>query len=319
MAGNKTNSNSITAIFISKLNYKKTGFRNEILKLWGLPENVFFIDGTHSTCGIPEMENKEVDIIGTVDSKPIALIEIKANLNEDLQDSQAKGGQYEKTAIKNGDIKLIYVVPDGYCHSSEIPSGSRIYTFTWSQIYDLAKQFDNTGFTEQINYFVESNFYDNDILLNKGEIAMFLSPSIIESVSSLRSKMKSLMDEFLKTHKEIIKFDDFKGNGNDNLGYWYTVKKEKNEINAWIGLAEVKQLPGHSFFIYFGQTNINEKELAKFKEDDYYRESDGVDFPIINKDNTPPEFLFEETVEGQQEKFNELMEYNINRLLKILL
>ena len=314
MAGNKTNSNSITAIFISKLNYKKSGFRNEILKLWELPEDVVFVDGTHSTCGIPEMENKEVDIIGTVDSKPIALIEIKANLYENLQDSQAEGGQYENSAKYNEDIKLIYVVPDGYCHLSEIPSGSRIHTFTWSTIYEIAKQFDNTGFTEQINYFVESNFYDNDILLNKGDIAMFLSPSIILKVESLRYKIKQLMDNFIDTKKEIIKYKKFDQVSDTNLGYWYKIGAE--EIEAWIGIGAVKD-SNNSFFINFSKFDIDINKLKRFK-DNYYPEGDGINFPLVNKDNTPPEFLFEETVEGQQEKFNKLMEYNINRLLKIL-
>lgn len=317
MAGNKTNSNSITAIFISKLNYKKTGFRNEILKLWGLPKDVFFIDGTHSTCGIPEMKNKEVDIIGTVDSKPIALIEVKANLNEDLQDSQKKGGEYEKTAINNEDIKLIYVIPDGYYHLSEIPSGQRISKIYWSKIYDIARQSDNTGFTEQINYFVESNFFDNDFVLNKDDVAMFLTPTIIERVESLRSKIINLLDEFCTKNDRVINFIKTDWNrGKENLGYWYNIKKGKKNIAAWIGIGKAKNGKA-SFLIYFELKNIDIKELKKFKED-YFPEKDGVNFPIITKNGTPPEFLFEETVEGQQEKFNKLMEYNINRLLKIL-
>ena len=44
MAGIKTNSNSITAILVEKLNYKKSGFRTAILKLWNLPDDIVFID-----------------------------------------------------------------------------------------------------------------------------------------------------------------------------------------------------------------------------------------------------------------------------------
>lgn len=40
MAGIKTNSNSITAILVEKLNYKKSGFRTAILKLWNLPDDI---------------------------------------------------------------------------------------------------------------------------------------------------------------------------------------------------------------------------------------------------------------------------------------
>ena len=42
MAGIKTNSNSITAILVERLNYKKSGFLTAILKLWNLPDDIFF-------------------------------------------------------------------------------------------------------------------------------------------------------------------------------------------------------------------------------------------------------------------------------------
>lgn len=311
LAGNKTNSNSLTAIFVSKLNYKKSAFRNEILELWNLPKDIIFKDGTHSICRIPEMENKEVDIVGMVDSKIIVLIEIKVGLNEDLQPSQEENGQYEMAAKNNDEVKLIYVIPAGYYHLSDLPKESeKVIITTWSEIFEFAKQFDNTGFVEQINYFVESNFYDNDFLFNKGDVAMFLSPSIIENVSSLRFKIKGLMDKFIETN-EIIKFNE---PSDSNLGYWYKIGAKK--IEAWIGIGAVKNSK-ESFFIYIGETDIDKDKLMKF-EGDYFPEKYGINFPIVTKDGTPPEFLFEETIEAQQKEFNKLMEYNINRLLKVI-
>lgn len=318
MAGNKTNSNSLTAIFVSKLNYKKSAFRTKILKHWCLPDDMNFIDGTHSTCEIQEMENKEVDIIGRSESGKIALIEVKANLNEDLQDSQKKGGQYENAAKNHENVKLIYVIPEGYYHLSDLPKeGDKVIIATWSEIFEVAKDFDNTGFMEQINYFVESSFYGNDSILNKDDVAMFLSPSIITRVESVRSKIIKLMDGFCTKNNKIIEFIGKEWNrGKENLGYWYNIIKGEKKIEAWIGIGEAKNIKT-SFLIYFELKNINTTKLGKINEE-YFSEKEGVNFPIIDENNTLPEFLFEETVEGQQKKFNELMKNNINRLLKIL-
>ena len=94
MSGTRTNSNSITAILINKLNNKKSGFRFAMLEKWELPSNTIFKDGTHSTINFPEMENKEVDIVGISGTEYVILIEIKANLSENIQESQKAGGQY---------------------------------------------------------------------------------------------------------------------------------------------------------------------------------------------------------------------------------
>ena len=85
MAKTKTNSNSITAILINKLNYKKSGFRFAMLEKWNLPNDTIFTDCTHSTINCIEMGNKEVDIVGISNSKYVILIEIKANLSENMQ------------------------------------------------------------------------------------------------------------------------------------------------------------------------------------------------------------------------------------------
>lgn len=323
MAGIKTNSNSITSILVEKLNYKKSGFRNAMLKLWNLPDNITFIDGTHSTSRLPEMENKEVDIIGTIGSKILLLLEIKANLNEDLQDSQKRNGQYAKTVECHKEIKLRYIIPDGYYHISELPEeNDQIKIYTWSKIYEIAKETDNTGLTEQINYFVENAFSINDMLLNKGEIAMFLSPAIIGKVTSLYSKTKKLMTEFVKNNGKII---CGKGNNQEDLGWWYTLTKGKKQISAWIGLYELDEFSNNSFFIYLW---IDADNLPKFKSQNYivekdytyyeYPEGDDVWIPITDNNSDIPEFLFTENAEEQQTKFDEMMKYNIEKLFDII-
>ena len=69
MAKTKTNSNSITAILINKLNYKKSGFRFAMLEKWNLPNDTIFTDCTHSTINCIEMGDEEVDIVGISNSE----------------------------------------------------------------------------------------------------------------------------------------------------------------------------------------------------------------------------------------------------------
>jgi hypothetical protein len=323
MAGIKTNSNSITAILVEKLNYKKSGFRNAMIKFWNLPDNIIFIDGTHSTIRLPEMQNKEVDIIGTVGSKILLLLEIKANCNENLQNSQKKNGQYQKTVECHKEIKLKYIIPDGYYHISELPDETeQIKIYTWSEIYEIAKETDNTGLIDQINYFVENNFNLNDTLLNKGEVAMFLTPSIIGKVNSLYTKTQKLMSEFIKNNgKMISQRPDYQF----ELGWNYTLTKDTKQINAWIGFYELKDFPKNSFFIYHW---IDANNLPEFKSTNYvvnkdyiyyeYTTGDDVFVPITNENSEIPEFLFSENSKEQQTKFDELMKYNINKLFDII-
>lgn len=323
MAGIKTNSNSITAILVERLNYKKSGFRTAILKLWNLPDDIFFTDGTHTVSCIPEMENKEVDIVGKSGTKIILLIEVKANLNEDLQVSQKANGQYENTVKNHRDIKLKYIIPDGYYHQNELPKESeQIQIVNWSKIYEIAKETDNTGLTEQINYFVESNFNQNDLVLTKGDIAMFLSPSIIGKVISLDSKIENLLAEFVKQNQKSINYN---GTKKDGLGWWYTVIKGKKQFTVWIGLCELEEDNKNSFFIY---TWIEFSDIPKYKflnfenGKDYisneYSEGKDVYVPITDKNSELPEFLFEDNIKDQQDKFNELMKTNIDKFFNIL-
>lgn len=88
MAGTRTNSNSMTAIFIFALNNKKSGFRKEFFRFFELEDDdSIFYDGTHSSVEYPEMKNKEIDVVGRLNGKITYLMEIKVGINEDLQES----------------------------------------------------------------------------------------------------------------------------------------------------------------------------------------------------------------------------------------
>ncbi|MBR5932738.1 MAG: hypothetical protein IK002_02005 [Treponema sp.] len=322
MAKTKTNSNSITAILINKLNYKKSGFRAALLEKWGLPSNTIFTDGTHSTINCTEMENKEVDIVGISNSKYVILIEIKANLSENIQDSQKSDGQYVATA-ENNKIPLKYIIPDGYYEIDELPSKSKfVEIIKWSEIYDIAKETDNTGFIQDIDYFVESNFASNDLLLNKGEVAMFLSPDIIGKVSSLYEKIQELMKKFIEDNRTLIEED--KKWGVSGLGRWYKCTKNKKEFNIWIGLYSVEAFPDDSFFLYpWIPNSVWEKSpLKNENEGDYYiSEKDGKEancliIPIKSNNNEIIKFLSAENIEIQQKLFNELMKKNIEKFFE---
>lgn len=322
MAKRKTNSNSITAILINKLNYKKSGFRFSMLEKWGLPRNTIFTDGTHSTINCKEMENKEVDIVGISNSKYVILIEIKANLSENTQDSQKSDGQYVATAEKN-KIPLKYIIPDGYYEIDKLPSKSKyVQIIKWSEIYEIAKSTDNTGFTEDIDNFVETTFSTNDIFLNKGEVAMFLSPDIIGKVSSLYEKIEELMKKFVENNSSLIEED--KKWGVSGLGRWYKCKKNKKEFNIWIGLYNVDAFPDYSFFMYpWMPKSVWEKSSLKNEEQGtyYISEKDGEDaicliIPIKGKNNEVLNFLCADNIDEQQKLFNELLKNNIERFFE---
>ncbi len=316
----KTNSNSITAILVNKLNYKKSGFRATILKQWELPDDIFFYDGTHSTINISGINGKKPDIIGNSGGKTYVLIEVKVNLKEDLQQSQKEGKEYECSVNKNENLKLIYIIPDGYTHSDELPKESKkIQIVSWSKIYEIAKENDNTGFTEQIDYFVESQFHTNDSLLSKGDVAMFLSPSIIGQVNSLYNRIEKLMEEFSEKDSSPIKKQS-NSNCHQDFGWWYDFKHGEKPKSVWIGIGAVEKSES-SFFMCVWDKESN-FELKGEKDEDYFLESveggSDIYIPITDENNEIPEFLYSETVDDQQEKFNELMSSNIEKLLRML-
>lgn len=340
MAGNKTNSNSITSILVEKLNNRKSGFRYKMLEEWQLPSDIFFVDGTNKQTPIREMRNKEVDIIGRSGTKIKVLIEIKAGNRERLQDSQKENGEYDETAKANPDIKFIYIIPDKYEYIDQIPLTMKICK--WSEIYNIALKYDNTGLITQIEAFVGNSFSALDKILSKGDVIMYFNPDVIGNVLSLYKKKKNLMEAFIKSQPTLISDGS---DGEYDFGNHYKIYKDEkhNHDNVWIGLlsledliktehpsqADDKTLPKiaekNSFFIWFGLYNnkapyfINEDNIED--SPNYYKaqweKGNGNDyfFPIKENNGSPPKFLYEKDLEIQQKEFNKLLEDNINRVL----
>lgn len=319
MAGNKTNSNSITAILVNKLNYKKSGFRAAILKSWGLPDDIEFKDGTHSSINFPEMEGKQVDIVGMVGNDYKVLIEVKANFNEPLQDSQKEYGQYQTTAEKY-HLDLKFIVPNVYNHDYELPKESKnVKIISWTEIYKIAKENDNTGFTEDIEYFVETDFHKNtlDLVLRKGEVAMFLSPAVIGNVISLEEKICNMMSKFSSSELKVETKPQ-----QDQLGRWYNISYGEKSKRIWIGFYLLKDAPNHSFYMYQFENGavINETKYKKGVDFFIYGQNgqNEIYIPIKDENKEIPEFIFSETADDQQQKFNALMEMNIKKFFEIV-
>lgn len=167
--GNKTNSNSLSVITINELNNKTHGFRHGILKRMKVKDTVVFEDGTHSSISEKEIDKKEVDVVGKINGENVVLIEIKVNLDETLQESQSKGGQYEKVA-KKYNMKLFYIVPDNYNHKARIPNCAEI--ITWEEILAM-EEVKGTGFYNEIIHFAEVSM-DNQATLSEN-IGLFTS------------------------------------------------------------------------------------------------------------------------------------------------
>lgn len=317
MAGNKTNSNSITAILVNKLNYKKSGFRAAILRSWGLSDDIEFKDGTHSSINFPEMEGKQVDIVGMIGNDYKVLIEVKANFNEPLQYSQKEHGQYQTTAEKH-HLDLKFIVPNVYNHDYELPKESKnVKIIPWSEIYKIAKENDNTGFTEDIEYFVETEFNKNtlDLVLNKGEVAMFLSPAVIGNVISLEEKISNMMYNFSSSELSIEAKTQ-----QEKFGRWYNITYGKKTKRIWIGLYLLEQNPNHSFYMYQFQKDAVTNKTEKYIENtDFFIYGEGeVYIPITDENNEIPEFLFSKNTDDQQQKFNSLIELNIKKFFEIV-
>lgn len=187
---NRTNSNSITSILILALNYNKS-FRDKILKeKFGIEQNdnLCFYDGTHTPLLFPEMKNKEVDIyareIGK--HKVTLMIEVKASLQEILQTSQGKKGEYSSVS-KNRGIALFYIIPRKYYHREEIPKNGKI--IEWEEILEIAETCKNkTGLSEQIRKFVDLD--ENEIEFSDQEKQYFRNSNKLKKVFQSRCSLK---------------------------------------------------------------------------------------------------------------------------------
>ena len=178
----KTNSNSITSILITELNIEKSDFRSEMLNKFSIKDNrIKFYDGTHNPLRYPEMNKKEIDIIARIPGihKPKLMIEVKASINEDLQNSQAIRGAYQRTSTKQG-IPLFYIIPENYKHKNKIPKNAT--TITWEDIKDVTQKYSNK-LNIQINNFVEISNKNNSLWI--GELEHWMNEQyLIEACNS---------------------------------------------------------------------------------------------------------------------------------------
>ncbi len=288
MPPTKTNSNSITSIFIYALNNKKSGFREAMLKRFrdikksngvkfDIPEDIVFYNGTYKSLALQEMEGTKIDIYGLSEKNNDLkiMIEIKANLEEDLQDTQKDNGAYCNTA-KAYNIPLVYIIPNKYLHENDLPESDKINELVvtkiyWSEVRDIARSYDNTGLDNQIETFVQ--LIDNDgedLLLTKNELALIISPNLIYTTYKH-------IDEFRTSLQECIDNDLGKGQNNQyGIGY-YNKKKTR-----WLGL--IPSLEKQYFFsLCLSADNFNRQDFKNqkniyFDGDYYYCPYDGIDF-----------------------------------------
>lgn len=195
----KTNSNSITSILIYELNNNEL-FKKEMLKVFreksksDIPENILFYDGTHSPLKIKTMGEKEVDIYARVPGKYkiYLMIEVKAGINEDLQDSQKIGGEYWKTS-KTG-IPLFFIIPRAYTHKND-KKYIHENNIDWEEILKIANNCGNDKMVSQINNFVEITEVDAEL---NDESCVIKKISEIEDLIEERQKCKAILDRCLE-------------------------------------------------------------------------------------------------------------------------
>lgn len=188
----KTNSNSITSILVIALNTDDSDFRKKMLELLKdsiekkanikiddkIIKKTRFYNSTHSPLPYPEMNDKEIDIIARVPGvhKPIMMIEVKANTDETLQDSQSKGKEYQKTSEVHG-IPLVYIIPKEYRDIKKLPckphlkkaknKNQNAIILFWEDLKEITKNLKEIRFDGLIDTFIELTDESKKIQLNK--------------------------------------------------------------------------------------------------------------------------------------------------------
>ena len=221
----RTNSNSITGLFVEGLN-ENSAFKDAITKYMkdleiDIPSGTIFYDGTHQSLLYREMEGKEVDIIARIPGKrkPVLMIEVKAGVRENLQDSQSKGGAYQKTAKKYG-IPLIYIIPKYYEHKKDIPNIAT--TIEWETILSIARKNDSSFITQaQIEKFVEIS--EEDGPLSEEERILLSSQSLLMDIYDTKRKVLSEIEPLLKIRKVV---SDHPQENKYGVGYYYKYRKD---------------------------------------------------------------------------------------------
>lgn len=345
MGGNKTNSNSITSILVEKLNNRKSGFRYIMIKEWNstiggatLGDDTFFVDGTYRKLPFDEMGDCRVDIVGYSGGKEEVLIEIKAGCKEELQYSQIKNGVYDKTASKYR-LKLFFIIPDKYEHQNNLPVNPKNYK--WSEIYNIALEYDNTGLADQIKFFVEKTLVPEK--LKEGEVITCCEPTTIENVLGKYKRIKGFMGEFVKRNKDLIKYDNRRGKKHFGMHYKIINPSNKQQVleDVWIGLLSLEDFikqkfpyiyrdqtlqeiaTDNDFFIWFGFYDNDEKysfnegkttDLANYYKIPWNDGEPGHDYFFTIKTAKGTSLNFSDT-RIDQEEFYRLLENQLHKIL----
>ena len=196
----KTNSNSITSILIYELNNNAL-FKNAMLNIFNekskefIPDDVFFYDGTHSPLKLKTMGTKEVDIYARIPGKYkiYLMIEVKAGIYEDLQTSQMKNGEYQKTS-KEEDIPLFFIIPKAYAHRND-ENFIHENNIEWEEILKIAKDTGNDKIINQIHNFVEIT-EENDF--SKDTTESIKKIKYLENYVAERQKSINVLSDCLK-------------------------------------------------------------------------------------------------------------------------
>ncbi len=221
----KTNSNSITSILTIALNTKESDFRKKMLELFkktinkNISEDVIFYDCTHTSLLYKEMNGKEVDIIARKPGmhRPVMMIEVKANVGEPLQESQAKNGEYEKTSNEH-KIPLIYIIPSNYIHVKELPEKSK--KIKWEKILEYTEKITVT-FDSQITQFVEISNNDNN--LTEYEKILLKNEKLLVGIYRTKNEVLETIKQCLVKQKRTITYVEDRPWGS---GFYYTYKKQ---------------------------------------------------------------------------------------------
>ncbi len=266
----RTNSNSITSILIYFLNNKKTPVRNKLLDIFiangiSVPNDAYFYDGTYSPLKIKIMNKKKVDIYARSPGRYeiYLIIEIKAGINEDLQRSQKKNGEYEKTSLKE-NIPLLYIIPKLYSHKEEISKINGVKIIYWEDILKITDKYNaENEFSEQIRHFVE---------ISEDEPTSESTTNLIKNINKLdyfvtdRQNLKQKLDYILRKIKNKKLSET-----NYEFGYYW------DNDTFFLGYSYMKKEYTFSFFIA-----ENERNYELGKSNFYF--SDGWYFIPINSD-----------------------------------
>ena len=254
----KTNSNSITSIFISELNNLESDFRGKMLERFRksgneIPDDLIFYDGTHSPLKLKSMGEKEVDIYARVPGKYkiYLMIEVKAGIYEDLQDSQKIKGEYQKTS-KAEKIPLFFLIPKAYSHRND-DNFIKENIIEWEEVLSIATSCKDNRIVNQIYDFVEltenENYFDE-----KSNICNQFQN--IEEIIAESIKAKELLDKCLK------KIDDKHFNETQyEFGYYW------NNDSCFLGFNYVN----NNYILSFDIAE-NEKNTEIGKKDFYFWE-----------------------------------------------